>query len=169
MSKLTKENFQKALFSHMLSLSEQEIRFGMNIMGFTLKEYRQCNGKIEFEIHYHRNYIIKAEIIDSLLIFSNQWVIFNPETNESFVTLPMPPTFVDFISLFITMCGDSLLKEANYSPCYIPGFTLADSPEEAKEYWEMVRKANYDLSVKRNMEMKDRTPEVPQQKKKIYS
>ena len=170
MNKLTKEEFLKALHSHMLYLSEHELRFGMNVMGFTLKEYCQGNGKVEFEIHYHRHYIIKAEIIGTLLILSNQWVIFNSETDETFLTLPVPPTFIDFINLIIIMCGDSLLKEANYSPCYIPGFAMTDSPEEAKEYWELVRKASSDIAMERNMAAKDETPSAPQtKKKKIYS
>lgn len=145
MKKLTLTKFREVLLTSPLELQESELKFTANVMGFDLKEFKKEDKNLEFEIHYQRTFIIKISIMDSLLMFSNPWIIFNAETNETFITLMAPPTLIDLITLFITMCGDGLLTPVNYSPGYIRGFSLTDNPEEAKAYFQLIQTVNDDL------------------------
>lgn len=158
MQKLTKQQFKEALLKSPLYCSEDELRFPMNVMSFTLKEFKKCNGKVEFEIHYQRTFIIKIEIVDTLLVLSNPWIIFNSEKNETFVSLAAPPTLIDLINLFITMCGPGLLEPINYTPGYYKGFSVCDNPEESKEYWDLIRLTSMDLDTARNQVKKTMMP-----------
>ena len=67
MVKLTKEQLQEALKKPILTCSEEEIRFALHIMGFDLKEYHQDQGRVAFEIHFRRIYVIKMEVTGGII------------------------------------------------------------------------------------------------------
>lgn len=135
MIKLTKEQFEAALKKPILSCEENEIRFAFHVMGFDLKEYRQELGRIAFEIHYQRVFIIKVEVSGGVVVFSNPWIVFNDREEVHHINMDEPQALILILNMFVTMFNEALLKPMEYKPAYIKEWSIFDDGAEAKEAW----------------------------------
>ncbi len=135
MEKLTKEQLEVALKKPILTCTENEIRFPLHIMGFDLKEFHQDQGRVAFEMHYQRCYVIKVEVAGGVLTFSNQWIVFNDKEEIHHINFEDPGKLILILNLFVTLFGQALLNPIGYQPAFIKGWSQFETPEEAKEYW----------------------------------
>lgn len=138
MQKLTKSQFKAALKKNPLNCTENELRFIFNLLGFDLKEFRLETARVTFEIHFTRHYIMKAEIMHGLLVFSNQWIVFDDNDDPQHIKINFNRTLLDFITLFFNMFGRDLLEPIHYTASYTEGWSMVDSKEEGREYWEIL-------------------------------
>ncbi len=145
MVKLTKEQLQAALRKPILGCTEDEIRFPYHIMGFDLKNFQQEQGRVAFEIHYQRFYIIKVEVAGGILTFSNQWVIFNEKEDVHHLSFEDPGKLIFILNYLISLFGKPLLEPAGYRPAFIKGHSICETPEEAKDYWMIIQEVLYEF------------------------
>lgn len=137
MQKPTKGQFKAALNKSPLNCTENELRFVFNLLGLDLKEFRQETARVSFEIHYTRYYIMKVEIMRGLLIFNNQWIVFDGQEDPQHIKIQFNGSFLDFLVQFFNAFGAELLEPIHYSPSYIKGWSMVDSREEGQEYWNI--------------------------------
>lgn len=148
MKKLSLTQFRKALKKSILGCSEEEVRFVFNIMGFDLKEFSQETGRINFEVHYRRYYIIKVEVIEGVVLFSNPWVVFNDNKDAHHINFQFNGPLLDLLSMFLDLFGPSFLKPLNYQPAFIDGWSACAGPEEGKMYWDIISDMAKDAMVR---------------------
>lgn len=137
LKKLTKDQFKKVLAKKPLDCTENELRFVFNVLGFDLKEFGHEDGRLTFEIHYRCEYLMKAEIIDGVLVFSNQWR-FNDEDEPYCSGRMFAGSLLDFIDTFFQTFGSSVIQPADYNPAWVEGWSAVDSVEEGREYWDVL-------------------------------
>ena len=163
MEKLTKEQLQEALKKPILACSEEEVRFAFHIMGFDLKEYHQELGRIAFEIHFRRLYIIKVEVAGGIITFSNRWVIFNDKEQVHHLNFQEPDKFILILNLFINLFSKALLEPVGYQPAYIKDWSVFETGEEAKEFWQTFQDVLHEVCPP--APDKPAKPAAPQRKK----
>ena len=166
MVKLTKEQLQEALKKPILTCSEEEIRFALHIMGFDLKEYHQDQGRVAFEIHFRRIYVIKMEVTGGIITFSNRWVVFNDKEEIHHLNFEEPENLILILNLFINLFGKALLEPIGYQPAYIKEWSLFETGEEAKEFWQTFQTVLREVCPPAEpIEVKPETAAAPQHKK----
>lgn len=148
MIKLTKKQFKTALKKPILSCEENEIRFVFHVLGFDLKEYRQELGRIAFEIHYRRVFVIKIEVSGGIVVFSNPWIVFNNKEDVHHVNMGDPQALALILSIFVAIFNEPLLIPMEYKPAYIKGWSVFDDVAEAKEAWATLQLVTNELVPK---------------------
>ena len=138
MNKLPKEQFQVSLRKGILECTEEEIKFAFHLLNFDLKNFRQEVGRVEFEVHFNRYYIIKITVLPDKTIFSNEWIIFNDNTKVHHVQLDHPGNLlIMVINQMVNMFGPSLLAPLRYNPAFIEGWSVFENGEEAHAYYDI--------------------------------
>lgn len=137
MKKIAKEELQKVLHKNILNCTENEIRFLFHALDLQLKEFKQEIGRVQFEIHFKRNYIMKIEAGNGPLCFSNEYIDFG-EGSTGISTGNMD-TILEIINTFFNLFGPNILKKASYSIGYNESRSLFDSLEEAQEYLSIIQ------------------------------
>ncbi len=140
MQKLSKEQMEVALRKHILNCTEDELRFVYHLLNFDLKEFKQEVGRITYEIHFTRFYVIKVTVTNDLLVFSNEWIVFNDDKTKHSLECATPPMFFSVLNMMMNFFGQALLAPMNWKPTYIPGYSIFDNGEEAKGYFDLFQK-----------------------------
>ena len=140
MQKLSKETMEAALRKHILNCTEDEIRFVFHLLNFDLKEYKQEMGRITFEVHFTRFYIIKITVTPELLVFSNEWIVFNDDKTNHSLECATPPMFFSVLNMMMNFFGEALLKPTGWKPTYIEGYSIFEDGKEAKGYFDLFQK-----------------------------
>ena len=143
--KIEKKEFEKVLRSHILDCSENDLRFTFNAMGFDLKDFVKKDSLVSFEIHHMRTFVVKVDVMPTILIYENIWLHFDNQKDPNRIQLPEPPTLGELIISFVSIFGPSVLDKINYRPCYIDGWSATDTPEEGTEYWDMIHAISVQL------------------------
>ena len=145
MQKLSKEQMEVALRKHILQCTEDEIRFVFHIVNFDLKEFHQEVGRVQFEIHFTRFYVIKVTITQEMLVFSNEWMVFNDQNSHALDAIATPPMLFMVMNRFIQTFAQ-ILQEMQWRPVYIDGYSVFEDGKTAKEYFELFQQTANKIS-----------------------
>lgn len=126
-------DFKAYLGKKILSCTEAEIRFAFHALNFTLKEFRQNQGMVSFEIHFTRYFIMKVEVSGGLVTFSNEWILFD-DNNTHHVIFSEPENLMLTIQLFFDIFGTPLLDPLKYGPTFIKGWSVFENEDQHDDY-----------------------------------
>lgn len=138
MKKIAKEELQKKLHKNILKCSEEEIRFMFHVLSFDLKEFKQEMGRVQFEVHYTRTYVMRIEAGNGPLCFNNEWIDFGEGSTG--VCMGNMDTIAEIIATFMNMFGPNILDDIDYGVYYNKNWSIFDSLEEAQSYLEAMQK-----------------------------
>lgn len=170
MQVLSKEQLKDCLKKPILQCTEEEIRFAFHVLGFDLKEFKQEQGRVSFEIHYRQFYIIKLEVVGGLSIFSSIWIIFNDKEESHSLSIQEPSCFVALLGTFFNLFNSSLLEPVRYRPGFMKGWSIFETPEEAKGYWETIGNVLHEVCPSPAPSPEEKKPAAKNfKKKKILS
>ena len=145
-----------------LDCTEEEHRFVFHLLTFDLKEFSQETGRVSFELHFTRTFVIRITVTSDKLVFSNEWVHFNEKGRHAIETEPVPALFV-MLNVFMNNFAESFLKELGWEPSYIPEWSVFKDSSQALEYIKFFSQTMNRLSAG----LKDEDGEAPSSKQTV--